>query len=126
MKIRLAVSLLVVSALFITTNATTPVQAKPFPGKVTEFDSFHAHRKHNDVALSWTHSTQDITHFIIQHSFDGFSFTTIAQVSPEPGWNKYEHTAALPGYNYYRIGASLSNGSIEYSGVEVVRIVRRK
>lgn len=91
------------------------------------FDAFHAHRQHNGVALAWTTSEVSITSFVIQHSYDGATFVTIDEVSPEAsGRNNYRHDGAWPGYNYYRIGAKMSNGTTEYSDVEVVRMVQRK
>ena len=95
--------------------------------KTSGFGAFHAHRKQNGVALAWTNSSAGVVNYVIQHSFDGYSFNPIGQVTPEStGWNNHEDHAALPGFNYYRIGAVLSDGSIEYSEVKMVRIVRRK
>jgi|GEM_PF-6599277 len=95
--------------------------------KTTDFDAFHAHRKQDGVALAWTNSTAGVTSFVIHHSFDGYSFNAIAQVSPDPsGRNNYQDNVALPGHNYYRIGAVKTDGSIEYSETKSVRIVRRK
>jgi|SRR5688572_10367678 len=129
MKAKALLLLIVVSGLSGSMNAGPglPVKNSVIAKKPTGFDAFHAHRKQAGVALAWMSSSADATSFIIQHSFDGFSFNTIDEVSPETsGWNNYEDAAALPGYNHYRIGAVLSDGSIEYSDVEVVRIVRRK
>jgi hypothetical protein len=129
MKTSIFFSILLSASTLTTVNANILRidNNKPVIRKVVDFDDFHAHRKQDGVALSWTNSSTGITNFIIQHSFDGFNFSIIGQVSPELfGWNKYEHDTALPGHNYYRIAAVLTNGTIEYSSVEVVRIVRRK
>lgn len=91
------------------------------------FGSFNAHRQQNGVALAWTTVSADAVDFTIQHSYDGVHFSDIDHVTPEAsGWNRYKDDGALPGYNYYRIVATLGNGSTEYSDVEVVRIVRHK
>jgi hypothetical protein len=39
--------------------------------------------------------------------------------------HKYRDAAVYPGYIHYRIAASKADGSVEYSAVETVRIVRR-
>jgi len=124
-------SLLVIALVFgLTSTTNNAVSASPLPhvyNKNTVFDTFNAHRQHNSVALVWTTAGSGISTFVIQHSFDGVSFTTVDQVSPEAdGRNGYLHDGAFPGYNYYRIGAILSDGSTEYSDIEVVRIVRRR
>jgi hypothetical protein len=122
--------LIVMFAFSLPAVSNSSVSVSPLPCisvNNTVFDAFHAHRQHNSAALAWTTIEAGISSFVIQHSFDGVSFATVDQVSPEAsGWNNYLHEGALPGYNYYRIGAILSNGTTEYSAVEVVRIVRRK
>jgi len=95
--------------------------------KYNGFGAFHAHRQQDGIALAWTYSSGSATGFIIQHSFDGVNFVTIDEVAPDfKGWDNYNDNAALPGFNYYKIGARLSDGSIDYSDVEMVRIVKRK
>jgi hypothetical protein len=123
-------ALVLLCGLFVI--STSVVTASPVPGsKVSKvfngFDAFHAHRQQTGVALAWRHTSSTVTAFVIQHSYDGVSFNTIDEVTPElTGWNNYKDDAALPGYNYYRIGAVLTDGSIDYSDVECVRLVRRK
>jgi hypothetical protein len=123
-------ALILLCGLFV--NSSAEVSASPLPvSNVAKafngFDAFHAHRQHNSVAMAWTHTSSTVTNFIIQHSYDGISFNTIDQVPCESGgWNNYKDDAALPGFNYYRIGAVLSDGTIDYSDTECVRIVRRK
>ena len=124
-------ALILLCGLFVITSSV--VSASPVPAAkvskvvVNGFDAFHAHRQQAGVELAWTHTSGAVTGFIIQHSWDGVTFNTIDQVSPEAtGWNNYKDNGALPGYNYYRIGAILSDGTIDYSDVDVVRLVRRK
>jgi hypothetical protein len=123
-------ALILLAGLFI--NSSSEVSASPVPVSIVAkafngFDAFHAHRQHNSVALAWSHTSSTVTNFIIQHSYDGVTFNTIDQVPPElSGWNNFKDDGALPGYNYYRIGAVLSDGSIDYSDTNCVRIVRRK
>lgn len=89
--------------------------------------AFHAHRQQTGIALSWNTVSADAVNFVIQHSYDGIHFVNIGEVAPElSGWNHFKDNAALPGYNHYRIAVVLGDGSIEYSAIEVVRIVRHK
>ena len=124
-------ALILFAGLFIITSSV--VSGAPVPAsKVSKvyfngYDDFHAHRQATGVALAWTHTSATVTGFIIQHSWDGTNFTTIDQVAPDAkGWNNYHDAGALPGFNYYRLGAVLSDGTIDYSDIECVRIVKRK
>lgn len=123
-------ALILLCGLFIISSPV--VSASPLPVSnvarvFNGFDAFHAHRQQTGVALAWTHTSTTVTGFTIQHSYDGVNFNTIDQVPSESGgWNNYKDDAALPGFNYYRIGAVLSDGTIDYSDTECVRIVRRK
>ena len=124
-------ALLIIALVFsLPALSNSPISATPSPYisvKDIVFDSFNAHRQHNSVVLTWSTIETGISSFIIQYSFDGVTFSTIDQVSPDgSNRNQYLHEGAFPGYNYYRIGAIMSNGTTEYSDVEAVRIVRRK
>jgi hypothetical protein len=127
MKTNLVAVAILVSGISLTLNAAPLSSVIPGPSiKVSGFGAFHAHRQHNAVALAWNNSSSNVMGYAIQHSFDGFNFVTIDQVSPETGgWNNYCDQNALPGFNHYRIVAQLTSGE-EYSEVKVVRIVRRK
>ena len=123
-------ALILLCGLFIISSPV--VSASPLPvSNVAKtfngFDAFHAHRQQTGVALAWRHSSSTVTNFIIQHSYDGVTFNTIDQVAPVlSGWNNFKDDGAFPGYNYYRIGAVLSDGSTDYSDINCIRIVRRK
>lgn len=123
----IAVSLLAGANYSVTArpvNTPKPVQYQV--QGVAGFGQFNAHRQQAGVTLAWTYDSAEVISFTIQHSYDGFSFTSIAQVFPDAsGRNKYHHEDPLPGYNYYRIVAQLPNGQ-EYSDIEDVRIVKRK
>jgi hypothetical protein len=121
--------ILVCGLLVITSSVVSgaPVPASKVSKVFNGFDAFHAHRQQAGISLAWTHTSATVTGFIIQHSWDGTTFNTIDQVAPDTkGWNNYHDDGALPGFNYYRIGAILSDGTIDYSDVECVRIVKRK
>lgn len=88
------------------------------------FSTFQAHRKQNGVALSWTVNAA-ADEFVIERSYDGSYFETIDHVPPATGArNKYEDHSVLPGYIYYRVKAVLADGTVDYSGTVMVRIVR--
>jgi hypothetical protein len=119
-------SLFLVLMTGVESYANAPVNVSVYRPTGDCFESFNLHRQGTGTAMSWK-ATGNITSFTIQQSYDGVYFYTIDQVAPEAsGWNRYRHEAALPGYNYYRIAANMADGTVEYSGVEVVRIVSRK
>jgi len=78
------------------------------------------------VALTWSVGTSDVSSFTVERSYDGDMFDPILQ-APCNGTSthKYRDAAVYPGYIHYRIAASKSDGTVEYSAVETVRIVRR-
>jgi len=123
------VALLISGATIATPN---PVQLKNGNTTISSttvsiFGSFNAHRQQNGVALAWNTVAPGAVSFIIQHSLDGVRFDYVGEVPAQAsGWNKFKDDAALPGYNYYRIIAVMSDGSTEESSVEDVRIVRHK
>ena len=89
------------------------------------FGAFHAHRQQNGIALLWNVTINDVTEFAIERSYDGSFFETIDHCAPVAGaWNKYRDNAVFAGYIYYRIKATMADGSFEYSDTEVVRIVK--
>jgi hypothetical protein len=125
---------ILICGLFLTTVTTTNATPAPVNNSAAKFsvvfngfDAFHAHRQQAGIALAWTHVSGNVTGYVIQHSYDGVSFNTIDQVAPDAsGRNNYKDNGAFPGFNYYRIGALLSDGSTDWSDVKEVRIVRRK
>ena len=95
------------------------------PNASDVFGAFHAHRQQNGIALQWNVTVNDVTDFAIERSYDGSFFETIDHCAPVAGaWNKYNDNAVFPGYTYYRIKAIRADGSMEYSDIEVVRIVK--
>ena len=120
----------IISTLILTTSAiASPVPATKPQGitiaKFTnEFSRFHAHRQANNIVLNWIFSDpNNVVSFAIEWSYDGVSFEKVDEV-PAAGKNQYKHMNVFPGHNYYRIVALMYDGSMVYSNVEVVRIVR--
>lgn len=90
------------------------------------FKEFRIHRQANDVALTWSVSASDVASFTIERSYDAEMFEPVLQV-PCNGTarHKYRDAGVYPGYIHYRIAAAKADGSVEYSALETVRIVRR-
>ncbi len=115
--------------------AVSAAEASPFPknNKIVssakfndEFVRFNAHRQQNGIALTWTFTNaNNAVAFVIERSYDGTFFENIAELPTGNGTRcQYRDNAVYPGYSHYRVGALMYDGSVIYSKVEVVRIVR--
>ena len=91
-----------------------------------ELSAFSAQKSNNSIALSWlTASEQNNSHFNIERSFNGKSFTTIGQVKGSgttASSNKYNFTDNNPlsGVNYYRLNAVETTGKMALSKIVTV------
>jgi len=116
-----------------------PASAKPSPiNKISVckseaktladvFGSFHVHRQHLEAALNWDVLTDNVSSFIIERSYDGEFFSSVAEVNPSATrWNRFNDNTVEPGLIYYRIIAVMNDGTLEYSPTELVKIVRHK
>ena len=92
------------------------------------FGKVHAHRQRNGVALTWyAINSENVTSFIIERSYDGTYFENINEVGVTSSTDyHYNDNQIFPGYLYYRIGAVMNDGTIQYSEIEMIRIVSRK
>jgi len=75
------------------------------------------------IRITWgTSSEEDFSHFILEHSVNGISFTALAEISGAgyntESINEYSYTHKLPilGANYYRLKAVDLDGTFEYFG----------
>ena len=95
----------------LTRAAVTPVQ----------LEYFSAREKNQDVLLNWQTATElNTSHFNVQHSTNGTSFTNIGNVKAiGSGANGYSFTDSNPtdGINYYRLQSIDKDGSFSYSKV---------
>ena len=77
------------------------------------------------IAINWQTATEiNTSHFIIQHSTDGSSFTDIGTVKAMGnGANSYSFTDAHPanGINYYRLQSVDKDGAVSFSKVVSVQ-----
>ena len=76
------------------------------------------------VNLEWQTSDEtNVSHFVIERSTDGSSFTPIGQVNFGPA-NNYAFTDnnAVAGKNYYRIESVDNDGYTQYSSVDEVTV----
>ena len=73
------------------------------------------------INVDWQTATEmDISHFTIQHSMDGISFTDIGVVKAKgSGTNDYQFSDSKPtnGINYYRLQSVDKDGVATYSKV---------
>jgi hypothetical protein len=84
----------------------------------------------SNVLLNWTAELErNTSHFVVERSFDGSTFTAIGQVSAAGNSDvkkDYSYTDSKPGINagvvYYRLSTVSSDGRTEYSAVRTVRI----
>ena len=88
--------------------------------------SITAIQENKDIAINW-HTTTELntSHFIIQHSTDGSSFTDIGTVKAiGSGANSYSFIDETPtnGINYYRLKSVDKDGSSSYSKVVSVQL----
>ena len=115
------------------------VYAKQFPSsvnynapalvvKVTDvFGTFHVHRQGDFATLDWNVNVEGVSSFTIERSYDGEFFDVVDAVAPdESRWNRYTDNTVEPGIIYYRVSALMEDGTVEYSTIEIVKIVKHK
>jgi hypothetical protein len=91
------------------------------------FGSFHVHRQGDFATLDWNASIEGVSAFAIERSYDGEYFDMIDAVSPDASrWNRYTDITVEPGIIYYRVAAWMEDGTIQYSTIETVKIVKHK
>lgn len=103
--------------LNVTRTAVTPIT----------LDNITATKENSDIAINWRTATElNTSHFSIQHSTEGNSFTDIGTVKAiGSGANSYSFTDTHPanGINYYRLESVDKDGASTYSSVVSVEIV---
>ncbi len=109
----------------ITYNATSVVVNITSVLPLTLLD-FHARLNVDKVGLTWSTADEvNTSHFDIERSADGYTFTTIGTVAARgSGGSNYQMTDNLPqdGVNYYRLKMIDNNGRFTYSPVVLVRL----
>jgi hypothetical protein len=90
--------------------------------------SFTATAKNNQVKLSWTTLDEvNTSHFVVEHSVDGRSYTTVGEVqakgnqSVSTEYNLVHTTPDLGRLNLYRIREVDVDGKFIYSAIRAVR-----
>jgi hypothetical protein len=105
-------------------NNTVSKIIPPTPTPLT-LGSFDAFKQKETVNLKWQTSTEiNTSHFIIQHSKDGTSFTDIGNLKAiGSGANDYSFMDNYPtnGINYYRLKSVDKDGSFAYSKIVSVQ-----
>lgn len=95
-----------------------------------ELISFDVKKEGLEVILNWqTASEINNSHFIIERSFDGVTFTNIGKVNGNGNSNQtinYQYIDPIEsypsGYVYYRLKQFDFNNTYEYSGIKFIKI----
>ena len=131
---------LLVAAL-LATAVSGAVPAPPMPvipvmnppaRSVASFQWVHAHRQGRDIVVSWIMggSAAPVVAYTVIKTYEDPTdpyavWTTVATVTnTSPRMFRVTDNSVLPGYNSYRVVASLADGSTEYSEVRTVRVVQ--
>jgi hypothetical protein len=87
--------------------------------------SFTAQQISSDVLLKWTASGTSNGNFIVQHSADNFSWSTIFSTNDNSGKIDYSYLHQFPGNgsHYYRIIEKDIDGKLSFSKVLVIKIL---
>ena len=96
----------------------------PYKALPVSLVNFSASQQDKDVAVHFNTSTElHISHFNLQHSTDGISFTTIGTVKAK-GSGNYSFTDTKPttGTNYYRLQSVDKDGTSSYSKIISVQL----
>ena len=116
--------------LFIADYSNNRIRKVTYKTLPVTINSFLAKAKNNGITINWQASTELTTaKFIIQHSTDGISFTTIGTVKAiGSGANGYEFIDNNPanGTNYYRLESVDRDGASSFSKVVSAEIVDSK
>jgi hypothetical protein len=110
---------------FVSYNDNTIDVTSPLPATLA---SFTASPVQNDVNISWKTITEENTsHFEIEQSNDGVSFSTLQTVqaagnSTDPRQYAHTHRNVAAGKIYYRLQTVDKNGKSAYSDIVVVNV----
>lgn len=86
--------------------------------------SFRANLNGTATLLNWTiENAINFSHFEVEHSKNGTSFSSLGQVSYNSSQRAYQftHSPVTASVNYYRLKMMDTDGSFKYSAVLVVR-----
>jgi hypothetical protein len=121
------VSYLAITALIVASSFTVSQQKELNQNKGTDcFSRINVHRNGKaDVAITWSVSSADITQFVVERSYDGDFYESVASVNFNGSSSyKSKDKGVFPGVIYYRVTAIKSDGTTECSPVETVRIMQ--
>jgi hypothetical protein len=93
-----------------------------------EITHLRLHRMSDDASVNWGVSNPaGVSYFLIEKSYDGEIFETVAEVSPTTASSyRYRDNTVLPGMISYRVTSFNTDGSSHQSPVEVLRFLRRR
>ena len=112
-------------------TSTTDFGSPTFSGGTValpvELSHFSVDLQGERAILRWTTQTElNNSHFDVEHSTDGISFTPVATITgagttQEPQQYSYRHWPGRPGLNYYRLAQYDYDGTLTYSDIVSVR-----
>jgi len=89
------------------------------------FKHFRVYRQTGGNTITWSVSSKDVIHFIIERSFDGKIFEPRTDMSCAGLYlHSFTDQTVSSGTIYYKIAAIKSDGSKEYSVIETIHIVK--
>lgn len=127
-----------IATLSVTTEAKT-VEAVPSSDlsisakePVNDIPFFKGHRQGKGVTLQWV--SNNLESYVIEESTDGEFFdaipssfaTTQKKSAAKNGRYTFNIPEVYPGETFYRIAGTLADGTVVYSEVISVRILKRK
>ena len=99
---------------------------KQIKGIQEMFGYFRAHRQGKGISLNWSITSPiNIAGFTIERSYDGDFYDVINQMNRGAALKfSWKDDFVFPGLIFYRIGCVMTDGSVQYSSIESVRIVK--
>lgn len=123
---------------FVTTVPTTPdanysayTWASTAPELPAEMVSFTAQRQGENVLLKWTTASErGISHFDVEHSINGRTFTKVGNITGAHNATHeinytFEHQTPAKGMNFYRLKMVEQAGGYEYSVIRSIKYLSK-
>jgi len=89
------------------------------------FKYFRVRSRSNENTITWSVSSKDVIHFIIERSFDGKDFEPRTDMSCAGLYlHSFTDQTASPGTIYYKVAAIKSDGTKEYSVIKTTHDVK--
>ncbi|MFN2438791.1 MAG: hypothetical protein ABR503_06290 [Chitinophagaceae bacterium] len=112
------------SAVATNIEASFP-QAKPIETIEECFKHFRVYRLSSGNTITWSVSSKDVIHFIIERSYDGKNFEPRTDMTCAGLYlHSFTDKTLSAGTIYYKVAAIKSDGTKEYSIVETINTAK--